>query len=133
MCFSSYTLTINEHYTNFSPCMNIYIYYIFIFHEICIVSIVSTYSSWGFITIGSISIALTLYICLCKKAQAKCQRLLFEQTVLLKMFLEIYCNNEPQKQSIPSMRQGRTQLLTHFRPPGNPHALLRTRGNKWCQ
>lgn len=32
-----------------------------------------------------------------KTTQAKCQRLLFEQ-FFLRMFLDIDCNNEPQKQ-----------------------------------
>lgn len=43
-----------------------YIYIIFIFHEICSVSIVSAYSSQGFMGVGNISITLTLYICPCK-------------------------------------------------------------------
>lgn len=115
-------LTVNEHYINLSLCVYIYtctcyVYFIFIFHEICSVSIVSAYSSQGFMAIGNISTALTFYICPCKTAQAECQIQLLEQRVALKVFLESHCNYEPPKWNLPLKLQGVTQPLTHFRLP----------------
>jgi len=123
-------LTINEHCINLSLCTYIsmyvlYIYFIFIFHEICSVSIVSAYSSQGFMAIGNVSIALTLYICLCKTAQAECQIPFLEHRIaLLKMFLETHCNYELLKGKLPLKLQGATQLLTHFRLPEHSHLNL---------
>lgn len=132
MCSFSCTLVfiIKEHYINLSPHMHIYIrvcyiYFIFIFHDICTVSIVSAYCAQGFMTIGNICIALTLYICPCKTEQAKCQILLLEQTVVLKIFLESHCNYKLQKQKLSSKICGVTQQLTQFRPPESLPKLLR--------
>lgn len=72
--------------------------------------------------IGNISIALTLYICPCKRAEAECQILLLEQRIApLKTFLESHCNCELSKGKLPLKLQGVTQLLTPFRLPEHPH------------
>lgn len=89
-------LTVNEHYINISLCMyTCYIYFIFIFQEICSVSIVSAYYSQEFMAVGNTIIALTLYTSPCKTAQADCQIQHLRQRAVLKMFLESHCNCEP--------------------------------------
>lgn len=73
-------------------------------------------------TIGNISISLTLSVCPCKTAQAECQIWVLEQRVaLLKMFLETHCNYEPSKRDLPLKLQGVTQLPAHFTLPIHPH------------
>lgn len=101
-----------------------YIYFIITFHEICTVSIVSAYSSQGFMAIANISIALTLYICPCKTVQAECQIPLLEQRgVFSKCFWRVM-NYELSIQKLPLKLQGVTQLLAHFRLLEHPHLNL---------
>lgn len=71
------------------------------FHDICTVSIVSAYCAQGFMTIGNICIALTLYIYPCKTAQAKCQILLLEQTVVLKYFWRAIATTNSKNKNCP--------------------------------